>query len=528
MAKVYRTAKEVTVWLGLESNTSSLALGTALQYYNAFKKEFDSMEYTELLEYSLRSPVLTLGEKHAFLRLFERPWFSRIWIIQEVTAARRATVQCGKLQIPLNVLIRFGEYFKFSGAGNSKWNMEESRILAPIIALAGTMKSKANTRLLTCLFESYVHKATDPRDKIYAVLSRVLPTGVYASRAHLLPYPDYTLSLSDVYIRTARALIEYDQSLQLLSLAPYTQVAAYLAKDEYPSWVPIWSTPVAMLPQLNLLNDQANREVLPSSPVRVLDMAETGDILEGEDFSAGLGWSPALSFRFLKKGKILALPGVRVDEIEQRDSGMPLFNPERTKVWFEECKTAFLGRDPWSDQMSSTREAFWRTCVVYDNIYLSNGAISISGMHRATDELRGISRIPPRDRGEEDILINHISDRLKIFVESPGFMSTFDRASFPFFHRLFQTMKGNIGKGSAGAQKSDIVVVFQGAKVPHVLRKRGDHYRIIGDWYVIPIFDMWNLNKLITLASYLHGIMDGEIVHQQKAGKYEFEEFLIA
>jgi hypothetical protein len=58
---------------------------------------------------------------------------------------------------------------------------------------------------------------------------------------------------------------------------------------------------------------------------------------------------------------------------------------------------------------------------------------------------------------------------------------------------FFTTSRGLTGVGPRKIQPGDTVVVLFGARVPYVLRRKGNHYRLIGDCYV-------------------HGLVDGEAV----------------
>ncbi|KAI1740249.1 hypothetical protein F4680DRAFT_418962, partial [Xylaria scruposa] len=73
--------------------------------------------------------------------------------------------------------------------------------------------------------------------------------------------------------------------------------------------------------------------------------------------------------------------------------------------------------------------------------------------------------------------------------------------------RFFRTRTGRMGLGSVGIEPGDIVVVLLGGRVPYILRKafRG-YYFLICD-------------------SYVHGIMNGEIVEEWKASKRNLEFF---
>ncbi|KAI9691560.1 MAG: hypothetical protein M1822_007631 [Bathelium mastoideum] len=88
MAEIYGHADQVCVWLGDGDEASHMAL-------NFIRKEVLQLQnFDELCESELAS------EKWgALLNLMQRPWFSRRWVVQEISLARKATIYCGNDQI---------------------------------------------------------------------------------------------------------------------------------------------------------------------------------------------------------------------------------------------------------------------------------------------------------------------------------------------------------------------------------------------------------------------------------------------
>ncbi|KAK3354083.1 heterokaryon incompatibility protein-domain-containing protein, partial [Lasiosphaeria hispida] len=75
MAKIYASANRVIVWLGEASSDTDGAFEALCKY--ATKEQISS---------STPRPVLAL---------LERPWFRRIWVLQEVAVARQILIKCG-------------------------------------------------------------------------------------------------------------------------------------------------------------------------------------------------------------------------------------------------------------------------------------------------------------------------------------------------------------------------------------------------------------------------------------------------
>jgi Heterokaryon incompatibility protein (HET) len=90
MFEIYNQAKSVCVWLGVEEDNS----GAALTF---IKRILNFAEFDQLVRDSMTS-----REWAAFLALMKRPWFSRRWVIQEISLARNATLFCGKDSVSWN------------------------------------------------------------------------------------------------------------------------------------------------------------------------------------------------------------------------------------------------------------------------------------------------------------------------------------------------------------------------------------------------------------------------------------------
>jgi hypothetical protein len=96
MAEIYRAASEVVVWLGPEADDSSAAIDLLRDLLNQSE-----------LEDIYRSRVRWLindGQRHrswyALVCLFEREYWKRLWVIQEILNAKAVTVLCGSSALP--------------------------------------------------------------------------------------------------------------------------------------------------------------------------------------------------------------------------------------------------------------------------------------------------------------------------------------------------------------------------------------------------------------------------------------------
>jgi hypothetical protein len=88
--------------------------------------------------------------------------------------------------------------------------------------------SEETLRLRSLLSQTRFSEATDPRDKVYALLGTVKHNGSIV--------PNYEKTKAEVFIQTVRALIGEYEHLDILSNCQYRQ-----RRPGIPSWVPDWS-----------------------------------------------------------------------------------------------------------------------------------------------------------------------------------------------------------------------------------------------------------------------------------------------
>lgn len=107
MAAIYKSASRVVVWLGAASGDSELAMKTL--YYLGQQVVYAKDNWLLTRPGGVEGfwcegkCVLPYGDEvwTAIDNLLARPWFTRVWIIQEIQLARRgAVIQCGQEQVP--------------------------------------------------------------------------------------------------------------------------------------------------------------------------------------------------------------------------------------------------------------------------------------------------------------------------------------------------------------------------------------------------------------------------------------------
>ncbi|KAI0145288.1 heterokaryon incompatibility protein-domain-containing protein [Xylariaceae sp. FL1272] len=171
----------------------------------------------------------------SFLRL---PWFKRCWVLQEVVLAKEAIMMSGTSSISWELFVVGISFVMYLGEGGLEGRRPED-YTSSIIPLAGMLRGDMHNSEITemkhfdplwMLNRARHMGATDPRDKVYAVLGLIDP-----ERQTELYTPDYTISVGECYKRSAVAIMLEKKNLDVLMInrSPESQLAAA-------SWVPDW------------------------------------------------------------------------------------------------------------------------------------------------------------------------------------------------------------------------------------------------------------------------------------------------
>ncbi|KAJ3547922.1 hypothetical protein NM208_g1252 [Fusarium decemcellulare] len=213
MSKIYSRAAAVLVYLGEAADNSDLAVQFILECDNPSPG-------TTALTY-IKSDVLA----QALRRFFHRPWFSRVWVIQEVLLSTEKIVYCGEKVLPWSAIKNFNHYHTSTS----------SQSQLPYVVSTSEKSFRERTTedsMLKALLDSRHCEATDPRDKVYSLLPLLdffnKPLGLT---------PRYQDTLVQVYTDCAKALLA-DQGWKMLSA-----VQGGPGTNNLPSWVPDWSVP---------------------------------------------------------------------------------------------------------------------------------------------------------------------------------------------------------------------------------------------------------------------------------------------
>lgn len=185
MQRIYHAASEVCMWLGAEdeSISSALELVRTLEAVRATKPPLSHQDIYNDAEAMCRLglPPFPSPKWGDLMRLFARPYFRRIWIVQEIVAAGLSSkLYCGELDpVPWTTLVgavSFLDRSRWIAELSSHYDHQNSIsfVLTTLdIAMAwmqGAETAADRHRIRRKAQHTRRFEATDPRDKIFALI----------------------------------------------------------------------------------------------------------------------------------------------------------------------------------------------------------------------------------------------------------------------------------------------------------------------------------------------------------------------
>ncbi|RYP61078.1 hypothetical protein DL771_010254 [Monosporascus sp. 5C6A] len=505
MADIYSAAALVISWLGEQDDHTEpgFALLKELKIVSDRSRHLlaklspDSRDYGEQLAvFSNRQSWVSVAH------VFQRTYFTRVWIVQEVVLAKAVKVLCGDHELDWSAIAEASHFFTTSGWRGHLYGLFIESVGWPLTPQEPILKfryqapttlrsiaKKCNERkqqeyqhenrhewattLLHTLIQARNFKATDPRDKVYSLLGLVHE---YA-RDKLGLIPSYTQAPADAYTRAAIQILEDSDDLLLLSCV---EGEKFQRKDTrpLPSWVPDWSS---------------------EEPT---GLRRTG--YERYLASGSLKQRPNIDRRTLT----LSLKGLRLDHLTMvGETKQDVQRGEPFPKWLEilESLETRYGRARAEHKL----DVFWRTLIVNTAGYPPQLVPNTRSLGASFAEWFGAWRhgrpTPPgRPEDEWDCRANRFSELLDAMWD-PQSRNAANPSEFktPFSMtehlRLFRTREGYLGLGSECVQVGDSVWVVPGSRVPLILRApKGDRFPE-------------NRYQLVS-GAYLHGFMEGEAV----------------
>lgn len=177
MSTIYARADEVLIWLGSEADGSSEGIAAINSGYTAVAQHGQQVQ-----------------------ALFERPYWNRLWIIQEVLLSQKAVVMCGDQVFDLGQLARM--YIRSTGNPSVDETGYPVLISYWILAIMRYVFSseKFEKQCLSSILNSFaMSECEDARDKVFGLLSLVQSSAAIAV--------DYSKTATEVFFDTIHQIV---------------------------------------------------------------------------------------------------------------------------------------------------------------------------------------------------------------------------------------------------------------------------------------------------------------------------------
>ncbi|KAH7380875.1 heterokaryon incompatibility protein-domain-containing protein [Cadophora sp. MPI-SDFR-AT-0126] len=477
MADIYLNAGLVIMWLGEEVIIDGISTeGAAFALLEQIQEVFKEHGFVDL-DFQLAGPDgypcpgygLPYTQTVDWIRLsrvFSKPYFERIWIIQEVVKARKAVLACGSARVAWEIVKNFARNVRKGGCiGNLEYTWSAPGIVS-INAMADLKEGKG-IDLIQLLVKTSGYRATKEVDKVFALMNLASNSGDVGVRV------DYSLENEPSKVWETLALHNLTVHQNLLCLS---NAGTWSSSKKLQSWVADYH-----------------------------DFGGACLALHGQDHFKASGNTQALITASDDK-RVLIVEGYIVDSVAKIAPEVPPAIPKAIRsqtgplIWL--TKEEDQERLAWQaaglmNGLDVAKSAFkYREGVVRErelartmccDLLMTDERANIDRAHQVhqwwiktvlTYMLKTIPEDPEEFRALQ--LELEMSKPVGVRMEE----ITNSSVSFGSGRCVCATVEGDLGQVPFGTRPGDLICIFKGGIVPFLLRKDGDYYQLVGECFV--------------------------------------------
>ena len=502
MREIYNRAQQVLVWLAASEYPSSgvAALVSALAGIRSVTASLeDPTVIGGLADHLLDNVFNDKNDWSGLVMMLKDPWWNRAWIVQELVFAQSVVILLGDIPIIwtafeqcMTLLFVFTIHAFHPGLAKGFYENDDEppgltqrgqdlkyiTSLRPsqLIELRQHMRDVKSMSLLRLLAQNWNRGATDPRDKVFALLG--LATDEHSSSV----VPDYSKPVDHVYRKVVQDIIERQQNLDVLSCG-----GLYSHGSTFPSWCPNWTS-------------DGYRPIREA--IQFIDRDERW-------FNSAGGTLP--DFSFSADLNVLVASGFKVDTVKTIGQVQKNRHVLLLEV-LSQCKEVgivptgdedvYQTGEPWVEAVEQTM--LFGGSDGFENL---GETLTIDGSLSGPIDLKSLKGLSPSD--PEDAMDNDRGPRTR----HETFRRTLRRDMSMWGRLVFSTEQGFLGNASPNIREGDVVVILLGGRTPFILRKDSAHWLLVEACYskykeALHFYDD-NLNQM---PFSVHGLMQGEIL----------------
>jgi hypothetical protein len=499
MGNIYQKAQSVEVWLGPGTANSDSAMKLVEELGRIPASVDEWLRYGLKNEYTNQFADVFERQGSRTLEgldsLFCRPWWTRVWVVQEVSVAKQDMVRviCGRRSVAWTNILTAAHAIEHC------WPLVRDRIqqrypkrtcegFGEGIRMVQCRRDRATDppfKLLELMHQHRDCDATDPRDHLYGLW------GLAGDSEDLGIVPDYLKSPHDIFKAFVKSIVTQTGSLDVLCACQQPTNLQGL-----PSWVPDWSMH-RQTAVLCISERYCGGDTFPGCPSRNFEKYSAARNSHATAlFSNDMN---VLTVRGSAIGCIVTLghtdaEGLTFEDVDmfghidsqgKSSSTSTIFNQ-----WLDMAQQSHHASSRYPTH-SDLIDAFCRTLVANRN----NQMMKPPPINRAqaADSLlaqsNGMKRFDPREI---------------LSMTTGGFTSCIQVC---YRRRLAIANVGYMGLVPFECQVGDYLCILSGCSLPVLLRKQDQHYVFVGE-------------------SYFYGVSDGELSDVER-GEFTTQNFTI-
>lgn len=512
MGKIFSGSIRTLIWLGSGIKDNSPSPWPLVdQLYQAFRTEhptatsqidIDLKLYSGTYHKSSGLPDWDCSAWESLRKLFDLPWFTRIWVVQEVALSPEdPLILHGDSIYSWEKLGWVASYLRRRGYIRLDHFPERTR---SVDSMANIRRSRCRWPLDVLLTETSVKfNATDQRDKVYGLLGLALESLEPSAMPDALR-PDYTLATEQVYRRVALFLLQRSKSLAALTRTSIG--SGFIARstrkhdlESLPTWTPDWSD-----------IEKPRRTAVGLAWISYSEILRPSTLGFPHQYAASREFSSKALGTSQSNPGVLNLGGIRIDRVSQAI----YFAPESASS----NNSATIFKQIWElvDELNSgIRDQAWienlikSTTAAQNNLGgIDDGQIIKDGCALLLDvvEMQEAAKRQPTGSGSssQDALFIQVLRRLSIGGDAAAFASLVN--NYCLNRKFIVTSDGHVGIGPADADAGDVVAILSGGQIPYIIREGVTGWAFIGE-------------------SYFHSLNNGQKIENEGEGSSQEEVF---
>ncbi|KAF4955434.1 hypothetical protein FGADI_4544 [Fusarium gaditjirri] len=464
MQRIYSQAFRVIGFVGKDYTHAKMCLNAIKAVTSAwfkFRKSFGQEDSSSLTPGNIYGCVMNEASMGRIVQVFQRGYWKRLWVVQELVSSRRAIIRWGDAEISWTLLGLAATLIRNNKGLMTMFNRINKSKMAPGLsqgsqdARTGLMNAYLMYRMSSAQFRgdsmSFLDvlrltrnfDVSERLDRIYAILG--LPSRHTGPGRTSIP-PDYRLLPDGLYSRVFYWVYHtHDSPLEILSAIRHTS----LFYPDFPTWIPRWHV----------------------RPIRSIGISHRANM----KFDASVGWKPKPPAKLVwsRNERHLILQGFVLASVTSAHRVFPTASTKDRRSRHKKLKTHNIWLNHWL------------------NVHVRNHG-----------DLR--ARLPLVLTAGQDWYGNILKEKIRIDEHT----TSFGKWSQQYFRnakpcdeeavrygqavnnvcrdrQIFTATNCMLGLGPNLLREGDLICVVAGGPVPYILRPLSDgKFYFVGECYV--------------------------------------------